>query len=57
MHVSVHADVTPEVETSTGYEGTTELDLHLHVPLDIPCDERSSCTQPLSGTYDVMYCI
>lgn len=42
--------VVPEAETSFGYDGTTALDL----PLDVPCDDRST-TQPRSGTH--VYCV
>ena len=42
----VDVDIIPEVETAVGYDGTTAMD----VPPSISCEDRSSTTQPLSGT-------
>ena len=43
---TVDVDIIPEVETAVGYDGTTAMD----VPPSISCEDRSSTTQPLSGT-------
>ena len=49
VHVPVNVDMVPEIETSTGYDGTTKLHLDVSdLPFHIPCDDRSH-TQPLSG--------